>query len=236
MMRTLLLTLSVVLTGSLVMASEPVQVRGDYVEARTADVFTGPCFSNSEVFIVGDRAVMAWKVTEGTWDGVDLAGLGVAAALRASTTLSQDQPEEARAVLIVDEQANAEQREALIDMAQTLAGDRLDQVVSVRTAPIELNIAAADSAASHGPAHKHHLMPQAPAATFQAAELAQIATRPLNANDCICGNEVVAYPPLSQGVKAKPAYTVGHSFKGHGLNSTWNDPNARSAFVGQFAL
>ncbi len=24
-------------------------IRGDYVEARNADVFTGPCFSNAEV-------------------------------------------------------------------------------------------------------------------------------------------------------------------------------------------
>src|SRR5258708_4948892 len=39
-------------------------LRGDYVEARTADVFTGPCFSNAEIFIYGNQAVLAWKVTE----------------------------------------------------------------------------------------------------------------------------------------------------------------------------
>ena len=47
-------------------------IRGDYVEARTADVFTGPCFSNAEVFIYGNHAVLAWKVDEGAWKGVDL--------------------------------------------------------------------------------------------------------------------------------------------------------------------
>ncbi len=31
-------------------------IRGDYIEARTADVFTGPCFSNAEVFIYGNHA------------------------------------------------------------------------------------------------------------------------------------------------------------------------------------
>ena len=41
-------------------------IRGEYIEARTADVFTGPCFSNAEVFIYGNQAVMAWKVTEGS--------------------------------------------------------------------------------------------------------------------------------------------------------------------------
>ena len=77
-------------------------IRGDYVEARTADVFTGPCFSNAEVFIYGNQAVMAWKVTEGSWNGVDLGGLSVAAAVHGTTTFSEDQPDQARSVLIVD--------------------------------------------------------------------------------------------------------------------------------------
>ncbi len=81
-------------------------IRGDYVEARTADVFTGPCFSNAEVFIYGNHAVMAWKVTEGSWKGVDLRGLCVAAAVNGTTTFSEDQPEKATAVLIVDSKAN----------------------------------------------------------------------------------------------------------------------------------
>ena len=86
-------------------------IRGDYVEARTADVFTGPCFSNAEVFIFGNRAVMAWKVTEGSWNGVDLRGLCVAAAVDGTTTFSQDQPEKATSVLIVDSKADSRQRD-----------------------------------------------------------------------------------------------------------------------------
>ena len=71
------------LCGTLALAAGPsTQIRGDYVEARNADVYTGPCFSNAEVFITGNRAVMAWKVTEGTYQGQDLQGLSVAAAVR----------------------------------------------------------------------------------------------------------------------------------------------------------
>ena len=33
-----------------------------------------------------------------------------------------------------------------------------------------------------------------------------------------------------------PAYTLGHQFKGEGLDSRWDDPNCRSSFVGRFAL
>src|SRR6516165_9767640 len=97
-------------------------LEGEYIEARTADVFTGPCISNSEVFIFGNQAVMAWKVNQGTWKGVDLGGLCIAAAVRGTTTFSEDKPEQAVAVLIVDERANARQREALVSMAQELGG------------------------------------------------------------------------------------------------------------------
>src|SRR5438105_13571198 len=92
------------LCGALVLFGSGVDgaagIKGDYVEARTADVFTGPCFSNAEVFIYGSQAVLAWKVTEGEFQGVDLAGLTVAAAVRGTTTLSEDKPEQARALLI----------------------------------------------------------------------------------------------------------------------------------------
>src|ERR1700728_3066129 len=99
-------------------------IRGDYVEARTADVFTGPCFSNAEVFIYGNHAVMAWKVTDGSWNGVDLKGLCIAAAVNGTTTFSQDTPEKASAVLIVDANASDSQRAALIEMAKSLGGKR----------------------------------------------------------------------------------------------------------------
>ena len=72
-------------------------IQGDYVEARTADVFTGPCFSNAEIFIYGNQAVMAWKVTEGAGRGRP-GGLCVAAAVQGTTTFSEDQPEKATAV------------------------------------------------------------------------------------------------------------------------------------------
>src|SRR3954447_18970752 len=117
------------LCGALVLAAASVagaaDIRGDYIEARTADVYTGPCFSNAEVFIYGNQAVLAWKVTEGSFDGVDLAGLSVAAAVRGTTTFSEDKPELARAVLIVDEKADTRQREALVALAKALGGKRL---------------------------------------------------------------------------------------------------------------
>jgi hypothetical protein len=221
-----------VLVGS--SAAGAAGIRGDYIEARTADVFTGPCFSNAEVFIYGSQAVMAWKVTEGSFDGVDLSGLGIAAAVQGTTTFSEDDPDHARAILIVDEKADSQQHDALVALARSLAGRRLSNVVAVKSARISMKLeehAMAD--AGH---HATHGMPQAPAASFWVPGLASIVTRPLDERDHACGNEVIAYEPLSRGASVLPAYTLGHQFKGQGLNSTWDDPNCRSSFVGHFAL
>jgi hypothetical protein len=36
-------------------------IYGNYVEARTADLYTGPCFANSEVGLTGQLAVFGWR-------------------------------------------------------------------------------------------------------------------------------------------------------------------------------
>ena len=178
---------------------------------------------------------MAWKVTEGSWEGVDLSGLSVAAAVRGTTTFSEDRPEQALSVMIVDERADDRQRVALVKMAQRLGGTRLGQVVDVKVSAINLDVDEHCHMEASGPEHKHHLMPMAPPARFTAEGLAEISTRPLGGDDCVCGNEVIAYQPLSEGVEVQPAYTVDHAFRGTGLGSTWAAPNARSSFVGHFA-
>lgn len=223
------------LCGTLALAAGPViQVRGDYVEARNADIYTGPCFSNAEIFITGDRAVMAWKVTEGTYLGQDLQGLSVAAAVRGTTTFSKDDAAEARSVLLVDKAATPAQRKALIALAKELGGDRLRHVEGVRSALIQVSVEKRSHHAASPTPSAHHGMPKAPRGRLYVDGLAEILTRPLEESDHTCGNEVVEYPPLSRGVTALPAYTLAHAFKGKGLNTTWDDANCRSSFVGQF--
>jgi hypothetical protein len=234
-MRMTVSALSLVLLGLAATTAGAAGIRGDYVEARTADVFTGPCFSNAEIFISGNRAVMAWKVTEGSWNGVDLQGLCIAAAVDGTTTFSQDQPEKADSVLIVDRRADPRQREALVAMAKTLGGARLSRIARITVSHMSLKLEDHGGAKSDQ-AHNAHGMPHSQRASFWAAGLAMILTRPLDERDHACGNEVIAYPPLSQGVSAQPAYTLGHTFKGQGLASSWEDPNCRSSFVGHFAL
>ena len=62
-------------------------IKGDYIEARSADVYTGPCFANGEVGLVGNEAILAWRIKEGDWRGTSLNGLGVVAVVKAHATL-----------------------------------------------------------------------------------------------------------------------------------------------------
>ena len=229
-----MLTAFTTLCGALALAAAP-QIEGDYVEARTADVYTGPCFSNAEVFITGKHAVMAWKVNRGSFAGQDLSGLAVAAALEGTTTFSKDVPENARAVLIVDRDASPAQREALIAMAKELGGDRMNHVIDVKTAAIRMTVESREGHHdSEGENTPHHGMPKAPRASLWVPGVADILTRPLDESDHACGNEVIEYAPLSRGVEALPAFTLSHGFKAKDLGTTWSDPNCRSSYVGQF--
>src|SRR5947209_9903004 len=79
---------------------------GAYIEARTCDVWTGPCFANAEMNIGGKHAVLGWKVEKGKFNDVPLDGLSVVAVIAASDTLGLEQTGPAKAVLIVDDKAN----------------------------------------------------------------------------------------------------------------------------------
>src|ERR1700723_3417812 len=84
------------------------QIHGDYIESRSTDVYVAQCFANGETGLTGNLALLAWHVTEGSWNGVKLDGLTVAAAVRARATLGDPygEPYPAQTVLMVDDAAN----------------------------------------------------------------------------------------------------------------------------------
>src|SRR5260370_28616321 len=94
-------------------------IRGEYIEARTADVYTGPCFANSEAGLVGEFAVFGWKIDKGSWQGVSLDGLSVVGAVKASGTLGDifHGLYPVKSILIVYDIATPEQRLVLGSLA-----------------------------------------------------------------------------------------------------------------------
>src|SRR5215471_12705292 len=100
-------------------------VTGQYVEARTAEVFTGGCIMGSEAETVGKQAVLAWKVDRGTVNGVSIDGLSVVAALAGDRNLGIEEigggKPAVKSALFVDSRANAAQQIALVALANELS-------------------------------------------------------------------------------------------------------------------
>src|SRR5229473_3024740 len=99
-----------VLIGALVFgaSAESVSIRGDYVEVRTASVFAGACHYNAEVTTTGRDALMAWNVTSGSWNGIDLAGVRAMAIVTSDVNLS-DRDAARRSEIIIDRSASHSQ-------------------------------------------------------------------------------------------------------------------------------
>ncbi len=209
---------------ALVVGAAPVQaaeITGKYIEARTCDVWTSPCFANSEMNLGGKHAVMAWKVEKGSLDNVRLDGLSVVAVVAASDTLGQVQTGPAKAVLIVDAKANAAQRKALIHLAKKQGGELLREVIGVESAKVEMEVGECKEGGC---------------ARLDAGK-ARIETRCLDVHhDKACGPDSTFYGPLTEGVDAKAAVAVEHSYTGKDFNETWKDADRRGAYVGSFEI
>src|SRR5262245_34258238 len=134
------LALALVALAFMVVPAGAAGLSGNYVEARTCDVWTGPCFANAEVNMGGKNAVLGWKIDKGELDGVALDGLGVVAVVAASDTLGQVQTGPAKAVLIVDSRANKSQQAALVRLARKQGGDLVKNVIRVESAAVDLEI------------------------------------------------------------------------------------------------
>jgi len=216
---------SVVALVALALFSAPAfaQISGQYVESRNADVYTGPCFANSEVNLTGQEAVLGWRIDKGNWGNVSLDGLSVVAIVRANATLGDPfaNPLPAKAVLIVDQRASDVQRAALLSFAQAQAGPLLNDVVAVEGSPIRFSVDAGD----------HGLV------TLEAGNLARISTRAISHTDKICQNEEVYYPPLAAHVDhAIAAYSTETTYRGNHLGVNWSDSGRRGSFVGTFSF
>ncbi|HZL90282.1 MAG TPA: DUF1326 domain-containing protein [Pirellulaceae bacterium] len=216
-MKYLALFLAMAVFPALVHAGE---INGNYLEARTCQIYTGPCFANSEINLTGKDALMAWNIREGSRNGVDLSGLSVIVVMTASDTLAEqgvNDPKQIKSAIIVDDKASSEQRDALIAFAKEHAGRGAEKVVRVDSVPIEMSL---DTAKLTG--------------RLKAGDSLKLVTRKCGEKDCICCNETAYYPPLAQVTHFAPGVATEGKFTGRGLGTTWSVPESRSAYMGTF--
>lgn len=196
------------------------EIEGYYLEARTCQVYTGPCFANGESGIAGKDAVMAWSIKSGTLGGVGLSGLKVAVVVRATDTLGFEGlvgARDVKSMVLVDDSANVHQREALVQFVREKAGKAGKHVLSVRSAPISFEFDEVNLIAS-----------------VNADRFVALSTRKARPGDCICSNESAYYPPLAQLEGFVPGVTISGRVKGRDLGTSWSIPDSRTSYMGTF--
>jgi enamine deaminase RidA (YjgF/YER057c/UK114 family) len=197
-------------------------IEGFYLESRTCQVYTGPCFANAEFGLTGNDAIMAWHIEQGVHAGVDLSNRSVVVVLHADRTLASAGIADAkvvRSVIFVDDQADAGQREALIDFAKAQTGKAGLAVARVEPLPIQMTL---DRFTLEG--------------RLQAGNVVKMATRKAKPGDCICSNEVAYYPPLANVTNFVPGVAKEAAFSGRGLGTQWSVPDSRSVYMGLFSF
>jgi hypothetical protein len=207
----------VVAVSALVFSSqaENVSLRGDYVEVRTASVFAGACHYNGEVVTTGRDAMMAWNVTSGKWQGVDLTGVRVLAIVSADANLGESNAAR-QSEIIVDASASRTQALAMVNALKEKYAASLGNVVEVRSAPISFERNGRTYAV----------------VTNEAA--INVEGMP---NDLCCKMpNLVWYSPLVGLENRKVGYTSKALYSGKVIGEPWSRSGENSAFYGTFSL
>src|SRR5499427_9373205 len=217
MKRAIVLLAGFALAGTASLRAGGSSVSGQYVEARTAEIFTGGCIMGSEAETMGKQAVLAWKVDRGSVNGVAVDGLSVVAALSGDKNLGLHEIGGDKAVvksaLYVDERANPAQRIALVALAHDLTKS-IGTIVAVTPAPIQFADAGRE--------------------IHVATSNVSLDVDKEMSHDPSCGAEQW-FHPLANVDEATMGVADQHSFSGSTLGTKWSDPNKRSAFYGTFS-
>ena len=195
--------------------AESVSLRGDYVEVRTASVFAGACHYNGEVVTTGRDALMAWNVTSGKWQGVDLTGVRVLAIVSSEANLGEANAAR-QSEIIIDSGASRTQALAMTNALKEKYAASLGQIVEVRTAPITFERKGRTYAV----------------VTNEAA--INVEAMP---NDLCCKMpNLVWYTPLVGLENRKVGYTSKALYSGKVVGEPWSRSGENSAFYGTFSL
>lgn len=195
--------------------AESVSLRGDYVEVRTASVFAGACHYNGEVVTTGRDALMAWNVTSGKWQGVDLSGVRVLAIVSADANLGEaNAPRQSE--IIIDSSASRTQALAITNALKEKYAASLGKIIEVRTAPISFERNGRTYAV----------------VTNEAA--INVEAMP---NDLCCKMpNLIWYAPLVGLENRKVGYTSKALYSGKVVGEPWSRSGENSAFYGIFSL
>jgi hypothetical protein len=220
MRKTLLAALLAVAPLALAASSGTTSVTGDYVEARTAEVFAGGCIVGSEGEAGGREAIMAWRVGRGQVNGVALDGLSIVAVVSSDVNLSTHEiggvaPTKIKTAIRLDDRATPAQRDALVAMARSLAPSVVRDVIDLKAVPISFTRDADRLSVTAGEASM------------------EVETKVDHSPNC---GAIQWYDPLAKLTGSALGHTKSEAWTGSSLGTQWSMGDKRASFYGAFEL
>jgi hypothetical protein len=188
---------------------------GDYIEARTASVFAGACHYNGELVTEGRDAILAWNISRGSWNGVDLSGVRAMAAMTSDQNLGDDHAAR-KCELVVDKSATSAQAAAVADWLRSVDSNLLGTIVPAHRSTISFR-------------HEDGQY------IINADGYAEMTVQPMPNNECCTQPQLVWYNPLMPLEHRKVGYTQTASYMAGTVGDPWDRSDENSAFYGRFS-
>jgi hypothetical protein len=198
------------------MALAETTVSGEYVEARTCNVYIGACHANGERVTAGREALMAWNFRKGAVDGVQVDGLNAVAVTAGSDNLAEATANRT-SVIYVDSRATEEQAKAVATLLSSRYDKALGKIAAVKRAPIEFKKDKLEY-------------------TVRVPDVAYLKTTRFECSHCVMPH-MLWYEPFVELKSSLVAKASMNEFKGAPeLGTKWRRADENSSFVGEFAF
>jgi hypothetical protein len=217
-MKTLATAILVSLLCALPLAAEDASaVSGDYVEARSNEVYTCGCLYSGQMTTAGREAILAWRITSGVYQGIPLAGVKVAAVVVGNSNLSAyDGPR--RTALYLDEGASDAQLQAIVALWQREYAQALGKIASVHRAPISFT-------------------QQGDAVRLSIPNLVEVQARKARLPQDAHPGSFLWYQPFVPLRSSSLATALNYEYSGRDFQHQWQDlmPSI-NGYLGEFAM
>jgi hypothetical protein len=207
---------AVLIIASAARVSASPAVTGDYIEARSCNVFAGPCHFGSEYTTAGREAVMAWRVQHGVSAGQTLDGLTAVAVVAGEENLAVAGTPR-RTVFYIDARATPAQREALVALLRAKTGADFGRVLAVRSQPVSFE-------------------EESDSASVSVAKVARLEANKMPEADCCRWPGERWYDPLARTQGVRVGNAVVNEYDDTLLNVRWLQNDQNSVLFGRFAL
>lgn len=180
-------------------------LRGEYVEARTASVFAGPCHINGELMTTGNDAVMAWQFD---------SGVRVMAAVSAQANLVNESAAR-KSEIIIDDSASRADADAALASILSRDGPTLGRIISIRRAAISFR-------------HEGNEI------LVESKGFAAMDVQSMPDDECCKQPNFVWYSPLAELTSRMVGYTVDAEYISARVGDRWQREDENGAFYGAF--